>query len=105
MFAVVKSGGKQFKVSKNDIVKLEKLAGTPGSEIKLEEVLMIGSDKKGIIIGSPFVKGAIVTAEILAQSRNDKVVIFKKQRRQHYRRKNGHRQPVTHVKIKDIIAG
>ncbi|MFN7038061.1 MAG: 50S ribosomal protein L21 [Alphaproteobacteria bacterium] len=102
MFAVIRSGGKQYKVAKNSIVKLEKIAGTPGSELEFNEVLMIGSNEKPIIIGSPLVKGASVTAEILSQTRDAKIIIFKKQRRQHYRRKNGHRQHVTHVLIKDI---
>jgi large subunit ribosomal protein L21 len=102
MFAVIKSGGKQYKVSKNNILKLEKLVGEPGSEIEFNEVLMIGDAEKPVIIGSPLVKGASVTAQILNHARDPKIIIFKKQRRQHYRRKNGHRQDVTHVLIKDI---
>lgn len=102
MFAVIKSGGKQYKVAKDYIVKLEKLPGLAGSEVEFNEVLLIGAEDKALIVGSPFVKGATVTAEILKQARDPKIIIFKKQRRQHYRRKNGHRQDVTHVLIKEI---
>lgn len=102
MFAVFQSGGKQYKVAKNDVVKLEKLAGEPGSEVEINEVLLIGNEGKPLIIGSPLVAGATVTVEILSQARDKKVIIFKKERRQHYRRKNGHRQHVTLVRVKDI---
>ena len=102
MFAVIRSGGKQYKVAKNNIVKLEKLTGSPGATIEFNEVLMLGNENKAVIIGSPLVKGASVTGEILKQCRDPKILVFKKQRRQHYRRKNGHRQHVTHVLIKDI---
>jgi large subunit ribosomal protein L21 len=101
-FAVIRSGGKEYKVSKTNVVKLEKLHGEPGSTVQFEEVLLIGSGEKPVIIGTPFVKGASVTAEIIEQCRDSKVIVFKKQRRQHYRRKNGHRQSVTYVRIKDI---
>ncbi len=102
MFAVIKSGGKQYKVAKNSILRVEKLAGDSGAEVIFDEILMLGSNDKEAIIGSPLVKGATVTAEIIKQAREDKIIVFKKQRRQNYRRKNGHRQYMTHVKIKDI---
>ncbi|KKB96087.1 50S ribosomal protein L21 [Candidatus Arcanobacter lacustris] len=102
MFAVIRSGGKQYKVEKDYVVKLEKLDGEPGSEIKFEEILMIGESQKPVIIGCPLVKGASVTAEILAQARDPKIIVFKKKRRHNYRRKIGHRQNVTHVLIKEI---
>lgn len=102
MFAVIKSGGKQHKAVVGGVLKLEKLEGEAGSELVLDEVLMIGSEGKTVSIGTPLVKGATVTVEVLKQYRDDKIIIFKKQRRQHYRRKNGHRQSVTLVRIKDI---
>jgi large subunit ribosomal protein L21 len=102
MFAVVKTGSKQYKVQKNDILKIEKIDGEPGTEVKLDQILMVGEGAKNIIIGTPMVIGATITAEILSQSRDKKIIIFKKQRRQHYRRKNGHRQSITHLVIKDI---
>lgn len=105
IYAIFQSGGKQYKVSVNDVVKLEKVAGEPGSEMKISEVLMVGNHTSGnIVIGSPIVSGAYVTAEIISQEKDKKVIVFKFQRRQHYRRKNGHRQPVTYVRIKDIAA-
>ncbi len=97
MFAVIKTGGKQYKVAKNDIIRIEKLDGKAGDSIKFDEVLMVG-DK----IGTPMVAGASVSGVIKAMDRNDKVIIFKKKRRQNYRRKRGHKQHVTIVQITDI---
>ena len=94
MYAVIKTGGKQYKVAAGDVIKVEKLAGEEGSEIVFNEVLALG-DK----VGKPFVEGASVKATVLKQAKADKVIIFKKKRRQNYRRKNGHRQNVTIVKI------
>lgn len=102
MFAVIKTGGKQYKVKENDEIKIEKLDGEAGSEVFFNEVLSIGADQKTFIIGTPFIKGATVKAEIIDQARDRKIIIFKKKRRQNYRRKNGHRQDLTHVKIKEI---
>ena len=99
MFAVIKTGGKQYKVTQGDVIKVEKLAGTEGSEVIFNEVLAL--DEK---IGKPFVKGASVKATVVKQAKDSKVIIFKKKRRQNYRRKNGHRQQVTLVKIADILA-
>jgi large subunit ribosomal protein L21 len=100
MFAIFKSGGKQYKVQADNIIKLEKLSGAPGSKIEFNEILLIGGEQS--IVGSPFVQGASITAEIVKQARDPKVIVFKKKRRQNYRRKNGHRQDVTHVLIKEI---
>ena len=97
MFAVIKTGGKQYKVQNNDIIKVEKLAAD--KEIVFDEVLMAG-DK----IGAPIVAGAKVKAEILEQIRDKKIIVFKKKRRHNYRRKQGHRQYLTVLKIKDIVA-
>lgn len=103
MFAVVKTGGKQYKVARNSIIKVEKIEGTLGSKIELSDVLMVGEHSKPSFIGTPIVKGALVTAEITNQFRDDKIIVFKKKRRQHYRRKNGHRQDVTELRILDIV--
>jgi large subunit ribosomal protein L21 len=99
MFAVVRTGGKQYKVAKDDVLAVEKLAGNPGDKVELGEVLVAGSK-----IGAPLVAGAKVLAEIVKQFRDDKVIIFKKRRRHNYRRKKGHRQYLTQIKITDIKA-
>jgi large subunit ribosomal protein L21 len=101
MFAIVKTGGKQYTVAENDVIIVEKLAGEAGSEIKLEDVLLVGADGK-TTVGTPLVKGASVTAEVLEQGKGDKVIIFKKKRRQQYRRTKGHRQEQTVLRIKSI---
>ena len=101
MFAVIKTGGKQYKVAKDDVIRVESLAGEAGDTIALEEVLMVGTEGD-VKVGSPTVAGAKVSAEIVEQTRNKKVIIFKKRRRQNSRRKNGHRQHVTVLKITDI---
>ena len=97
MFAVIKTGGKQYKVAANDVIRVEKLAGEAGETVTLDQVLMVG-DK----IGAPTVAGASVTATVVEQTRADKVIIFKKKRRQNYRRKKGHRQELTVLRITDI---
>lgn len=99
MFAVVETGGKQYKVAANDVIKVEKLAGEAGATITLDRVLMV--DGK---LGTPTLAGATVTATIVAQDRADKVISFKKRRRQNSRRKRGHRQEVTVLKITGINA-
>ena len=101
MFAVIKTGGKQFKVAENDIIKVEKLDAEAGAEVELNEVLMVGGDKD-VKVGSPVIEGAKVTAEVLEQTRAAKVLIFKKKRRHNYRRKKGHRQHQTVLRIKAI---
>lgn len=102
MYAIIKTGGKQYKVTKGDVIRVEKLEVEAGKKIKLDEILMIGGDKPAV--GSPFVKGASVEAEVVEQTRNKKIIIFKKKRRNSYRRKNGHRQPVSILEITDIKA-
>lgn len=101
MFAVIKTGGKQYKVSQDDILKVERLEGEVGTTITLEEVLMIGDDK-GVKVGTPFVSGQSVTLEILEHSRAAKIIVFKKKRRQNYRRTAGHRQHQTVLKVVSI---
>jgi large subunit ribosomal protein L21 len=104
MFAVVKAGGQQYKVAKDDVIKIDKIEGEEGSEIILENVLLVSDDKKGLTVGAPLVKGATVTVTILEQTRDKKVLIFKKRRRKNSRRKNGHRQYITILKVTNIQA-
>jgi large subunit ribosomal protein L21 len=101
MFAVIKSGGKQYRVKPGDCIKVEKLDTDPAQVLSLTDVLMV-SDEKGVTIGSPSVTGASVSVEILKHVKNDKIIVFKKRRRHNSRRKNGHRQPMTVLKILDI---
>ena len=103
MFAVIKSGGKQYKVAKNDVIRVEKLDAEAGASIDLNKVLMVGDDKSQTV-GVPLVDGASVSATVLEQMRDRKIIIFKKKRRQNYRRKNGHRQHLTVLRIDDILA-
>jgi len=104
MYAVIRTGGKQYKVAKNDVIVVEKLAGDAGSTIQLSEVLMLGAADR-TTVGSPLVQGAVVTATVLEQGKGDKVLVFKKKRRKNYRRKRGHRQEQTVLRIADIAAG
>jgi large subunit ribosomal protein L21 len=104
MFAVIRTGGKQYKVAKNDVIFVEKLAGEPGATIELADVLMVGGDGADLRTGAPLVDGAKVAATVLEHKKGDKVLIFKKKRRHNYRRKNGHRQPITVLRITDIVA-
>lgn len=103
MFAVLKTGGKQYKVAQEDVIQVEKLDVEAGKEVDLKEVLMI-CDNGNVTVGTPFVTGAKVTAEVVAQERTGKLIIFKKKRRQKYRRRNNHRQSFTVLKIKTIKA-
>ena len=103
MFAVIKSGGKQYKVAKNDVIRVEKLDAEAGASIDLNKVLMVGDDKSQTV-GVPLVDGASVSATVLEQMRDRKIIIFKKKRRQNYRHKNGHRQHLTVLRIDDILA-
>ena len=103
-FAVIQTGGKQYKVKASDILKIEKLKNSkPESKIEFNEVLAYGDDKT-LEIGSPLVKGAKVEAELMKNSKNRTILIFKKRRRQNSRRKNGHRQQYSLIKIKKIFA-
>ncbi|MEP4704939.1 MAG: 50S ribosomal protein L21, partial [Hyphomicrobiales bacterium] len=104
MFAVIKTGGKQYKVVADDVVKIEKLEGDAGDSVTFGDVLMVGEDGN-VKVGAPFVDGATVVGEVVDQARDRKIIIFKKRRRQNSRRKNGHRQYFTTVKITDILTG
>ena len=97
MYAVIKTGGKQYRVTKDDIIEVEKLDAAIGGSVTLDHVLLVGSK-----IGTPTVAGASVKATVLNQKKDDKIIVFKKKRRQNYRRKNGHRQNLTVLKITDI---
>ena len=102
MYAVIKTGGKQYRVSEGDRLRVEKLPGDVGGTVELDEVLMVGGDAPKI--GKPTVAGAKVVAEIVAQDRAKKIIVFKIKRRKNYRRKQGHRQPFTELRIKAIQA-
>lgn len=103
MYAVVKTGGKQYRVSPGDTIQVEKIDGQPGESLELSDVLLV-SDGEAVTLGRPVVDGAAVSAEIVGQGRHRKVVIFKYKRRKRYRRKRGHRQAFTTLKITDIRA-
>ncbi len=104
MFAVIRTGGKQYKVAPDDVIAVERLDGEPGATIELADVLMIG-DGTAISIGAPLVAGALVSAELVEHRRADKIIVFKKKRRHNYRRKNGHRQHQTVLRITEIRSG
>ncbi len=104
MFAVIKTGGKQYRVAQDDVIVVEKLAGEPGSALEIADVLMVGGEGQDTVVGAPLVAGASVTAEVVDQKKADKVIVFKKQRRQNYRRMKGHRQEQTVLKITGIKA-
>jgi large subunit ribosomal protein L21 len=101
MFAVIRTGGKQYKVAKDEIVTVEKLAAEPGATIQFDEVLMLGEGAE-VTTGAPVVAGAAVSATVVAQTRAAKIIVFKKKRRHNYRRKKGHRQQQTVLRITEI---
>ena len=104
MFAVVKTGGKQYRVAANDVITVEKLVAETGATVSFDEVLMLGGEE--VRVGAPFVAGASVKAEVLEQLKGPKTISFVKRRRKHSsQRKRGHRQQLTRVKIIDILAG
>ena len=103
MYAVVKTGAKQFRVTPGDVIRVEKLDGEAGDTVTLGDVLMVGGDSPEI--GAPMVSGASVAASIVDQARDKKIIVFKKRRRQNYRRKKGHRQHYTVLRIDEILTG
>ncbi len=103
MFAVIRTGGKQYKVAVGDVVFVEKLEAEAGASVTLDDVLMVVDGAK-VSVGSPTLAGASVQANVIAQDRAEKIIVFKKQRRTNYRRKKGHRQLITVLKITDIKA-
>ena len=102
MYAVIKTGGKQYRVSEGDRLRVEKLEGAVGEFVNFAEVLMLGGET--VSVGLPLVSGAKVSAEIVAQGLSKKIIVFKMRRRKRYRRKNGHRQPFTELKITSVSA-
>jgi len=102
MFAVIKTGGKQYRVAQDDVIKIEKLAGEAGDTVTFDDVLMVGGETD-TMIGAPTVEGASVVGEVVEQGRTRKIIIFKKRRRQNSRRRNGHRQSLTEVRITEIL--
>ena len=100
MFAVIKTGGKQYRVAAQDVLAVDKIEAQPGETIEFEEVLLIGGD--AVTLGAPTVAGASVAAEVVEQRRGPKVIAFKKRRRKNSRRKRGHRQQFTRVRITEI---
>ncbi len=102
MFAVIKTGGKQYKVAPNDVLRVEKLAGEPGDLVEFGAVLAIGGEA-GVTLGAPLVEGAMVAAEVVEQGRADKIIVFKKKRRKNHRRRNGHRQHETVLRVTEIL--
>jgi large subunit ribosomal protein L21 len=100
-FAVIRTGGKQYRVTPNSVLKVEKLEAEAGATVTFHDVLAVGSDA-GLTLGAPTVPGASVSATVLEQTRGDKIIVFKKKRRQNYRRKRGHKQHVTVLRIGDI---
>lgn len=103
MFAVIKTGGKQYRVAANDVLTIEKLVGEPGDVVSFDQVLMLGGET--VTVGAPLVAGATVVGELVEQTRGPKVIAFKKRRRQNSKRKRGHRQDLTTVRITEILAG
>jgi large subunit ribosomal protein L21 len=101
MFAVFKTGGKQYRVAAEDVLKIEKVKGEPGEIVEFGEVLVIGGDS--VTLGAPMVAGATIAAEVLDQARGPKIIAFKKRRRQNSRRKIGHRQEFTLIRITEIL--
>jgi large subunit ribosomal protein L21 len=102
MYAIVDIAGQQFKVKKNDIVVANRLQGEQGTDIEFEKVLLLSSED-GVTIGAPYVEGAKVTASIVEHKKGDKVIVFKKKKRKRYHVMNGHRQPLTALRINDIV--
>ena len=103
MFAVIRTGGKQYRVAPNDIIKVERLAGEPGEIVELGEVLLLGGGEGAPQTGKPTIAGAVVAAEVLDHTRGDKILVFKKKRRKNYRRTKGHRQALTLLRITEIL--
>ena len=103
MYAVIKTGGKQYKVSEGDVLNFEKIEGDKGDTVSFDEVLLVSKDED-VRIGTPFVEGAKVVGEIISQIRGPKITVFKMKRRKGYSKKTGHRQDLTNLKIKEIVA-
>jgi large subunit ribosomal protein L21 len=104
MFAVIKTGGKQYKVAANDVLKIEKLDHQAGDVVTFDQVLMVG-DGDTVTVGAPLVEGALVAGHLIETKKQKTIIVFKKERRHNYRRRNGHRQLLTSVRITEILTG
>jgi large subunit ribosomal protein L21 len=104
MYAVIKTGGKQYRVQPDDVLEIERLPGAPGDMIEFSHVLLVAGES-GIEVGTPIISDALVAAELVDQTRGDKIKVFKKKRRKHYRRTLGHRQDLTQIRILEILTG
>lgn len=104
MFAVIRTGGKQYRIAPEQVLKVEKLAAEPGATVTFTEVLALGTEG-GLTLGAPTIAGASVTATVIAQDRQKKIIVLKKRRRKNSRRRKGHRQPVTVLRVASISAG
>ena len=106
MYAVIRSGGAQHRVSEGEVLKLQKIEGAePGAQMEFDQILVVQQDDKTMLVGEPTVANAKVVATVLEQGRHKKIRVFKKKRRKHYRRTRGHRQPFTAIRIDRIVAG
>ncbi|MFO1061074.1 MAG: 50S ribosomal protein L21 [Dongiaceae bacterium] len=105
MYAVIRSGGKQYKVAADEVFTIERVQGAAGDTVRFEEVLLVGGEGEAATVGSPLVAGASVAATVIDQIKGDKVLIFKKKRRHNYRRKRGHRQEMSVLRVTEIVAG
>ena len=101
MYAVVKTGGKEYRISQGDLIRVEKMEGKVGDQVTMKDILMI-SDEDKVQVGNPFLTNAVITGEIVQQVRGKKVLIYKMKRRKNYRRTKGHRQTYTYVRVNDI---
>ncbi len=102
MFAVIKTGGKQYRVEPDDVIRIERIAGEAGDEVAFDNVLMMGAEGD-TTVGAPLVDGAKVVGTLMEQARDKKIIVFKKKRRKNYRRVRGHRANYTEIKVKEII--
>ncbi len=102
MYAVIKTGGKQYKVSEGDVLNFEKIEGDKGDTVSFDEVLLVSKDED-VRVGTPFVENTKVIGEIISQIRGPKIIVFKMKRRKGYSKKTGHRQDLTNLKIKEIV--
>jgi large subunit ribosomal protein L21 len=103
MFAVIRTGGKQYRVTADDVIKIDKIKGDPGEIVEFGDVLVVGGEN--VLLGTPTVSGACVAAEVLEQGRGPKIIAFKKRRRKNSRRKRGHRQEFTLLRVTEILTG
>ena len=105
MYAVIRTGGKQYRVSPEDVLDVERVSGEKGAKIEFADVLLVGGGDGEPQIGAPLLSGVTVAAEVVEHRRGDKIIVFKKKRRANYRRKQGHRQELTTIRIMDILTG